>query len=41
MSNSLVLVVVFYIEHSHLDFLYVTVCETFVSIIRSDCVIVC
>ena len=35
-ANSLVLVVVFYVEHSHLDFLYVTVYETFVKLIRSD-----
>ena len=35
-SNSLVIVVVFYVEHSHLDFLYVTVYETFVKLIRSD-----
>ena len=25
-----------YVEHSHLDFLYVTVYETFVKLIRSD-----
>ena len=35
-ANSLVLVVVFYIEYSHLDFFNVSVYETFVEIIRSD-----
>ena len=38
-TNSEVLSVVFYVEHSHLDFLYVTVHETFVKLIRSDDVI--
>ena len=40
-ANLLVLVVVFYVEWSHLDFLCVTVYETFVEVIRSNNVIVC
>ena len=38
-DNPLVLVVVFYVERSHLDFLDVTMYETFVELIRSDNVI--
>ena len=40
-ANLLVLVVVFYVECSHLDFLCVTVYETFVEVIRSNNVTVC